>query len=371
MFIRPLAQTLGLRAAAVLGILSLPACGPMPPQPGAAPAAPTMLSLEIPTTTFGTGFTGITPAVFPTATTPANYFVLPLQTTTSPIVRVVLRSPYPSDLTVTARDVSRGQSVMLLPQLPSGSAMPSTGAFQVISVTPNNPATWHIVVRYPNSFQGSKLITTAISDVVGGVASAPLPFSMSFRGSTVTVSIATENNDGKVTSNPPGIDCPGTCSADFLTTTDVYLTQSVLRNQTEFTGWTASCIGGNSGNTCRVALLAPGAAIIPVNPAVTANFRIHTNTPIPPITASCPTPPLITGMRWVTTPNCGTIPTSQGATLGCDGTGFFCCGVSGGVATPRCPGGNETGVTCSTSALAGGPVTQLLIQPGGCYESAP
>jgi hypothetical protein len=226
------------------------------------------------------------------------------------------------------------------------------------------------VVRYPDSFQGSKLIRTAIADVVGGVASAPLPFAMSFRGSTVTVSIASENGDGRILSNPPGIDCPGTCSADFLTVTDVNLSQGVSRNQTQFTGWTGNCIGGNTGNNCRVPLLAPGAAIIPVNPTVTANFRIHTNTAIPPVSSSCPVP-TITGMRWVTTPNCGTIATSQGATPGCNASGWFCCGVSGGTPTANCPGGNETGVTCSTSAIAGGPVNQLLIQPGGCYESAP
>jgi len=370
MTIPRIASALGLRAAAVLGLLALAACGPMPPQ-SSPPAAPTLLSLEIPSTTFGAAFSGVTPAVPATGTMAANYFVLPLLTTTSPIVRVVLRTPYPSELRMTATDVFRGGAPVTLPQLASGSPMPSTGGFQVVSVKPDNPATWVVVVRYPNSFQGSKLITTAISDVVGGVASAPLPYSMSFRGSTVTVSIASENNDGRILSNPAGIDCPGTCTADFLTTTDVYLSQGVTHNQTQFTGWTGNCIGGNTGNQCRVALLAPGAAIIPVNPTVTANFRIHTNTAIPPATSSCPAPPMVTGMRWVTAPNCGTIPTSQGATLGCNASGFFCCGVSGGVPTPNCPGGNETGVTCSTSALAGGPVNQLLIQPGGCYESAP
>lgn len=50
-----------------------------------------------------------------------------------------------------------------------------------------------------------------------------------------------------------------------------------MSNATEFTGWTGGCVG--SGNTCTVQLLAPGAAIIPVNPSVTANFRLHSNSP--------------------------------------------------------------------------------------------
>jgi hypothetical protein len=360
MAIRRLAQALGLCGVAALGLISIIASGPMPPQPNSPPAAPSMITLQIPTNSLGV-YSGVTPAVPPTATMQANYFVLPLITTTAPIVRVLFSSPYPSDLMVTATDVTNGQTVTL-PKLASGSPMPSTGAFQVVSVTPNG--TWNIVVRYPNTFQGSKVITTAISDVVGGVASAPLAFSMSFMGSTVTVSIVTANNDGRVTSNPSGIDCPGTCSADFLTTTNVNLTQSVLHNQTEFTGWTGNCAGMGG---CNVHLLAPGAPIIPVNPSVTANFRIHTNTPIP--TVSCPML-TITGKRWVETPNCGT-PPPLGATLLCDAQGYFCCGTSGGTATPRCPGGNETAVTCAKDSLGVTPSNELLIQPGGCYETAP
>lgn len=357
-------RSVAVSATALLTLMSilLVGCNTLPG--GSAPAAPTMLSLEIPSNAFGNGFSGVTPAVLPTATTPANYFVLPLLTTTAPIVRAVLRSPYPSDLTVAATDASSGQTVTL-PQIASGNPGPVTGYFQVISVTPNNPTTWLIVIRYPNSFQGSKSINTMISDTVGGMTSAPLTFGMNFRGSTVSVSIVTANNDGKVTSNPPGIDCPGTCSADFLTTTNVILTQSVLHNQTQFTGWTGNCVG--SGNSCSVPLLAPGPAIIPVNATVTANFRIHTNTSIPS-TMSCPAAPLLTGKRWVTQPNCGKVLFT---TLQCDANGYFCCGAQTGTPTPRCNNQNETNVTCSTDPLTGGPVNQQLFQPGGCYVSDP
>jgi hypothetical protein len=40
-------------------------------------------------------------------------------------------------------------------------------------------------------------------------------------------------------------------------------------------------------------------------------------------------------------------------------------------ATPRCPGATRRVSPRSTSVIAGGPVNQLLFQPGGYYESAP
>ena len=365
MTMRKTVQALALCCVAALGIFSMIASGPPRPPSPSAPAAPTLLSLEIPNNVFGNAFSGIAPAIPATATAPATYFVLPLLPTTAPIVRTVLRTPYPSDLAVTATDTSRGVSATL-PQLPSGSTGTSTGFFQVISLVPNDPATWTIVIRYPDSFQGSKSISTSITDTVGGTPSPPLTFVMAFRGSTVTVTRVTANNDGRIRSNPPGIDCPGVCSFDFMTSTSVLLAQSVVSNSTEFTGWTGNCSGTGG---CLVQLLAPGAAIIPVNPSVTANFRIRANTSIPP-TMLCPTAPLVAGRRWVAQPHCGS-PPPLGATLQCDAQGYFCCGVSGGVATARCPGGNETPATCAADSLGVFGSNLTLIQPGGCYERSP
>ena len=184
-------------------------------------------------------------------------------------MRVILKRTPNSVLKVTTTDVSRGLTATLPSTGPSGPA-PTTGYFYLHSVTSNSS---HFYIRYPNSFQGSKVIRTMITETVGGVESAPLTYDMSFRGSTLTVSITTENNDGRVTSNPPGIDCPGVCAADFLNGTSVILTQSVTHNATEFIGWTGACTG--TGNTCNVPLLAPVSAVIPANPAVTAHFKIH------------------------------------------------------------------------------------------------
>lgn len=352
------------QAVAALGTLMLLAC--KNPPPSTPPAKPALLSLEIPSDTFGKGFSGIVPAVraaAATATTPEvfdTFFVLPLLPAT-PMVRAVLNSPYPSDLAVTA--ASGSGAPVTLPQIPNGNPGPATGFFQVVTLVPNNPATWTIFIRYPDTFQGSKLISTRITDTVGGLPSAPLTFNMSFRGSTLMVSIVTDNGDGKVTSTPSGIDCPPTCTADFTTSTNVILTQSVLHNQTEFIGWTGNCTGG--GNSCSVPLLAPGGPVIPVNPTVAANFRTHVNASVPP-TMSCPAAPLIAGKTWVAQPNCGN---AQFATLQCDAQGYFCCGAQGGTPSSRCSGQNLTAATCSTGGLIGGPVNQMLIQPGGCYTT--
>jgi hypothetical protein len=58
-------------------------------------------------------------------------------------------------------------------------------------------------------------------------------------------------------------------------------------------------------------------------------------------------------------------------TLACDAQGYFCCGAQNGMPSPRCSGQNLTTATCLTSPLAGGPVNQEIIQPGGCYVSDP
>jgi hypothetical protein len=226
-----------------------------------------------------------------------------------------------------------------------------------------NPTTWHIVIRFPDSFKSSKLITAAISDVSGQHASAPFSFALVSTATTVNVKIVTANNDGRVVSNPPGIDCPGTCSFDFNGWSSVVLSVSVLHNQTEFMGWQGNCTG--RGYTCTLLQL------VGTTVATTANFRIRSNASADP-NMMCPVAPVITGKAWVAAPNCGTIPTNQGATLQCDAQGFFCCGATGGTPSPRCSGQNLTKVTCMQDALGVTPSNGELLpadQPLGCYVS--
>ena len=363
MTIRRLVRVLGVCAIAASGVLLMTACTTTTTTTTTTPPAPSNLALEVPSNAGGASFVSVQPAIPATTSSAANFFVLPLASTTAPIVRATVSSPYPSELRMTVLDVARNQTVDL-PQILSGSPMPSTGGFQVRSVAATNPTSWDVVIRYPNSFQGSRSIRTFIADVAKGVTSWPLVFNMSYSRSRLRVSIASENNDGKVTSTPPGIDCPPTCGADILSPS-VTLTQSVLHNQTQFTGWTGNCVG--TGNSCTLSL--PVSPAIPANASVTANFRIHTNTQVP--APLCPgSAALVTGKRWVGEPNCGTIPTNQGATLMCNAGGYFCCGVSGGAPTANCPGGNQTPVTCARDNM-GVFAGSELIQPGGCYVSEP
>ena len=368
MTIRPIVRALGVYGVAVVAIFSLPGCDQTPP--AGPPAAPTLLSLEIPNTAFGANFSGITPAIPASSTGPATYFVLPLLTTAAPIVRVVLTLPTNSVVSVTATDVAPAVTTTLpivSPPTPN-SPGPTTGFVYLHNIT-SNSSTYYI--RYPNSFQSSTSIRTSITASVGGVSSAPLTYVMSVLASTVTVIRVTENNDGRIVSTPPGIDCPGVCTFTFpvTTATDIVLTQGVTSNSTQFMGWAGTCTVAGNGNTCIVPLLAPGPAITPGSPVVTATFRIHVNSAIPPA-FSCPPAPMLTGLRWVSQPNCGS-PPPLGATLQCDTVGYFCCGPSGGNNSPRCSGGNETAVTCSMDSLGVTRSNLTLRQPGGCYETAP
>ena len=321
------------------------------------PTTPVNFQLEIPSSTLGV-FATTGPTTSATATSPQGYNVLPLLTSTGEvIVRAFLTTPYPTSLAITATD-NTGQNVTI-PQVAANSPGPSTGYYQVITVGATNPAQWHIVIRYPDSFKNSRIITTAISDVSGSQSSAPFSFALISTLTTVNVKIVTQNNDGMVTSNPVGINCPPTCSFDSKGFTSIMLSESVLHNETEFIGWQGNCSG--TGSNCTLQL--NGTTV-----TATANFRIHTNTT--PTTLSCPAAPVIPGKTWVENPNCGTIPTNQGATLQCDSQGFFCCGATNGTPSPRCSGQNLTPVTCAPDNTGNMGNNESLLpadKPLGCY----
>jgi Bacterial Ig-like domain (group 3)/Divergent InlB B-repeat domain len=71
---------------------------------------------------------------------------------------------------------------------------------------------------------------------------------------------------GSVTSAPGGINCPGTCSANFAGGTTVTLTPNANAGST-FAGWSGACTGGS---TCMISMNAAQ--------AVTGTFRIITTT---------------------------------------------------------------------------------------------
>jgi uncharacterized repeat protein (TIGR03806 family) len=79
---------------------------------------------------------------------------------------------------------------------------------------------------------------------------------------TLTVAV-TGGTWGNATSAPPGINCPGTCSASFADGTTVTLTRNIdTVAGGEFVGWTApaSCASSPASPTCAILMNAPQSA---------------------------------------------------------------------------------------------------------------
>lgn len=69
---------------------------------------------------------------------------------------------------------------------------------------------------------------------------------------TLTV-VVSPTGGGSVTSNPSGINCPSTCSANYIMGTQVTLTEQAASGY-NFTGWSGACSG--TGSTCTLTLTA-------------------------------------------------------------------------------------------------------------------
>jgi uncharacterized repeat protein (TIGR03803 family) len=99
---------------------------------------------------------------------------------------------------------------------------------------------------YPQglTFSGSTLYGTTNA---GGGSNAGTIFSFSM----VTLEVAKSGSGtGRVTSNPPGIDCGDLCSASYMKDTSVTLTATAA-SESIFSGWSGNC--GGTG-TCTVAM---------------------------------------------------------------------------------------------------------------------
>jgi hypothetical protein len=84
---------------------------------------------------------------------------------------------------------------------------------------------------------------------------------------TLTVNVA---GPGKVTSNPAGINCPGTCSARFNENTQVTLTASTTER---FDGYGGDC----GGTTCRITMTQAGANVDAHFTDIVNNFTLTLN----------------------------------------------------------------------------------------------
>lgn len=336
-------------ALAVLAIALLPACNTVPrsgtlPTPGFVQSQTRNAA-----GTWSTASLQLSPA-------PA---VLPAR---GRAVRVAFTAPVGSTFTVWLR--TPDGTATPVPEKQGTPPPPEAAYFEIVSVDVSlSPPVYLMYVRAPISLTDpttyaieivNRSLRTDVTD------SAPLVVALGKRPVyTVTVRVV---GDGHVTSNPPGIQCGTSPLGRSLTDCRYEFGPGLVRlnpnsndlDTTRFDEWSGNCAPGVQ--VCEFTL--DGTAPV----SATATFEARTSTT--PV-SSCPTAPLRPGRRWVDKPNCGGV---LFASLQCDAQGYFCCGASGGVATARCSGQNETAVTCANDNMGITPGNGLLIQPGGCYE---
>ncbi len=123
-------------------------------------------------------------------------------------------------------------------------------------------ATCQVIVRFKPSVVGSRLGSLVVQANPGGQVSASV-------GGTGTASISVSKtgsgaSGGTVTSNPAGITCGGTCSAEF-SATSVTLSASTNSN-TSFAGWSgAGCSGVGNARSPRRQIRASRRTSSPTN----------------------------------------------------------------------------------------------------------
>lgn len=268
-------------------------------------------------------------------------------------------------------DVSLSESNGAITALPNsyGNPMPlEAGFYEIQNVNTNpNPALYTMYVRAPLALtdQANYDVLVVNKSLRTNVADSS-PMVVALRQQDIfTVAVVVEGN-GHVTSNPPGIQCGLSPSGRVLTDCihefgygQVSLAPgSNDSSTTKFEKWDGNCAPNIQVCTLTLDGKAPAHA--------TARFVPRTAA-APPV-SSCPAAPMLPGWRWNELPNCGSILNNPGATLQCDVQGYYCCGASGGNASARCNGLNETQATCAKDDLGISPGNERLIQPGGCYE---
>lgn len=252
-----------------------------------------------------------------------------------------------------------------LPENRGTQAPADEGFFLVANVNPSpNPPRYTLQVRAPlvltdpANFDVLIVNRSLRSDVRD---SDPLVISLKQRREfTVTVQI---QGDGRVTSNPPGIACGTSASGQPLNQCSYTFGPYAVtlnpgsNNAARFLGWDGNCPPG--AQPCTITL--NGTAVQAV-----AKFGTRPSTGV----STCPTAPLLPGLRWIDLPSCafGVLDQHPGITnpAVCDAAGYFCCEPGGPNSnSPRCGGSGkiESAPSCRHLAPRG-----LLRQPGGCYE---
>jgi len=156
-------------------------------------------------------------------------------------------------LTVTAPAAGTGT----ISSSPAGINCPGTCSANFNAGTKVNltaaPAANYILAGWTGACSG----TAGCSVEMSGAETVGASFSVGSYPLTVAAS-----GSGVVTSSPAGISCPGTCSAQFATNTNVTLTETPDSNNV-FSGWGGACTGTAS---CTVSMTA--------TESVTATFNV-------------------------------------------------------------------------------------------------
>jgi Divergent InlB B-repeat domain/SMP-30/Gluconolactonase/LRE-like region/NHL repeat len=168
----------------------------------------------------------------------------------------------------------------------------------------------------------------------------------------------TGSSGGTVTSNPNGVACPSTCSANFLSNSTVTLTATAI-NGWIFSGWSGACTGLG---TCTVSMTAPKSVRATFSPVLTVSVggtgagTIVSN----PIGISCPgtCARSFSGGTGVTL----TGTAASGATFG--GWGGACTGIASCTVTmnaARLVTATFTSSVCSALAAGTCTITSLTV----------
>jgi hypothetical protein len=341
----------------------LAACGPEDGN-GTVIEAPTYAQLQIPTPASTSGW-----GSFTTNAPPPQ--VLP---TRGRAVRIYFYAPAQSAFGVSLRELDG--TVTSLPFNSGTPTPPEAGYFQILNEdpasNPANPSLYYMHVRAPLSLKDPANWDVEVVRRTSAGTSSPMVVPL--RARKVWRVTVTVNGNGRVVSSPAGISCgvsrsgvPLTqCSYDFgpfqvnldPATSDPINPDPNVEPATRWKGWTGNCAGFSV--TCTVTL--DGSSAV----GATATFEPRNNqTPL----STCPTPPLIPGLRWIDRPDCatGNIAGHPGISHPalCDAAGYFCCEPATQLlpGNARCGGQHESPPDCGRNAPRG-----TLRQPGGCYE---
>src|ERR1017187_2493147 len=116
--------------------------------------------------------------------------------------------------------------------------------------------------RYRFWWTWSVLCTLLLAGCGGGTGGSPPPTLYQLAVTVPTMGA------GTVTSTPPGINCPGTCSASFSQNTQVTLTATAGTNYS-FGGWSGSCSGSGA---CSLIATTPASVSASFNPDLTVSL---------------------------------------------------------------------------------------------------